>query len=320
MTIKIGIIGLGAVGERLLNKFIEHPQTEVHTICDPNEERLRVFKERLPEVHFQSDYQQLLNDDAIDLVYIAVPPKFHHRIALDVIAAGKHILCEKPLANSYKEALEMAEDVKNKNIVHAMNFPTPYSSAYSVLKEKLQNRKVGNIKRVELQMYFQEWPRFWQKNPWISGREQGGFVREVSPHFIQLMIDLLGDVKNIHSHIQYPEDPNLCENSIVAHAELGDGTPILMNGLSGIGQKEHLAFTIYGDEGVLSLTNWSQLEEESVDTPKTTVPLEAKDSLMGLLDEVVRAVNGEPARLITFNRGLEVQLVLEQLLGNPIIE
>ncbi|GAA0340399.1 hypothetical protein GCM10008967_33450 [Bacillus carboniphilus] len=317
--LRVGIIGLGAVGERLLNKFLEHNETTVAAICEPNADRAQVFKERLPDVHFYSDYQEILEDENIDLVYIAVPPKFHHQIALDVIAAGKHILCEKPLANSYQEAAEMAEAAKKATVVHAMNFPTPYSAAYSVLKDKLQSKAVGNIKRVELQMYFQEWPRFWQKNPWIAGREQGGFVREVSPHFVQLMIDLLGDVTNIHSHIQYPEDPQACENSIVAHAELSDGTPILINGLSGIGQKEHLAFKVYGDQGVLSLVNWGQLQEETAEGV-SPINLESKDSLMGLIDEVVKAVNGQEAHLVTFDRGLEVQFVLEQLLGNPIIE
>ncbi|MET3699114.1 Gfo/Idh/MocA family protein [Bacillus oleivorans] len=318
MRIKVGIIGLGAVGERLLHKFLEHSETEVAAICDANKERLQSFQERLPDVQFYTDYEPILQDKNIDLVYVAVPPKFHHQIALEVIRAGKPILCEKPLANSFQEAVEMAQAAKNAQVVNAINFPTPYSSVYQMLKEKLESVAIGQIKRVELQMYFQEWPRFWQHNPWIAKREQGGFVREVSPHFLQVMIDLLGPVKHVHSKLNYPEDPTLCETGIIAHAEFQDGTPILINGLSGIGQKEHLAFKIYGDQGVLSLVNWSQLEEETLETPNTIIPTERKDSLLGLIDELVKALKGQPAKLVTFDRGVEVQFVLEQLLGHSV--
>ncbi|WP_243354986.1 Gfo/Idh/MocA family protein [Bacillus litorisediminis] len=318
MGIQVGIIGLGAVGERLLHKFLEHPETEVAAICDANGERLKTFQEKLPDVQFYTDYKSILADAKIDLVYVAVPPKFHHQIALEVIRAGKPILCEKPLANSYQEAVEMAEAAKKAGVVHAINFPTPYSSVYPILKDKLESGSIGQIKRLELHMYFQEWPREWQHNPWIAKREQGGFVREVSPHFLQVIIDLLGPVQNVYSQLTFPEDPTLCETGIIAHAELQDGTPILINGLSGVGQKEHLAFKIYGDKGVLSLVNWSQLVEETLETPNTIIPTERKDSLLGLIDELVKALKGEPARLVNFDRGIEVQYVLEKLLGHSV--
>jgi predicted dehydrogenase len=122
-------------------------------------------------IAWYTDHKELLQHTDVDLVYVAVPPKYHHAIALDVIASGMHILCEKPLANSLGEAYEMLEQAQRAGIVHASNY---VSSGY-----------VGQLRRVEIITHFHKWPREWQQNEWVGGREQGGFVLEVIPHFIQ---------------------------------------------------------------------------------------------------------------------------------------
>ncbi|SET54579.1 Predicted dehydrogenase [Oceanobacillus limi] len=310
--INIGIIGLGAIGERLLKQFNAHAATTITAISDVNEQRIAEMQELLPGVRTYSDYHDLITDETVDVVYVAVPPKLHHPIALAVLEAGKHILCEKPLANSYQEAEEMQEKAKSVGVVNAINFPLPYSNSAQQLADQIQSGRIGEIKRIELTMQFPEWPRAWQQNDWIAGREQGGFIREITPHFIQLTQRVFGSISNIQSFIDFPENEEACETGVIARMELKDSTPILINGLSSIGKKEELAYRVYGDKGVISLLNWGQLiltskEGEEVLTERQPYP--------GLIDELVKAVAGERASLVTFEEGFAVQQVLEGLLG-----
>jgi predicted dehydrogenase len=314
VTVKVGVIGLGAIGERVLHKFIQHPETDVLAVCDVNEDRLTSIREKY-HVNTYSDYREMLQDESISIVYLAVPPKFHHRIALDVIAAKKHLLCEKPLANSLSEAEEMAAAAEESKIIHAMNFPMMYSNVFQKFKEHITNGKIGAVNRVEVQMQFTTWPRSWQQNDWIASREQGGFIREVGPHYIQMILNVFGGIQNIQSFVDYPEDPSLCEKGFISRMELQDGTTVLLNGLSGIGQKEHISFKVFGDKGTIDLINWSVLSVSEGDLAPTVLPLQRVEEI-DLIEELVKAVNKSEGQLVSFREGYEVQRVLEQLLGN----
>jgi predicted dehydrogenase len=314
MTVKVGIIGLGAIGERVLQKFIQHPQTEVAAVCDVSIERLNTMREKY-DFHTFQDYNEMLKDETISLVYLAVPPKFHHRIALDVMKAKKHLLCEKPLANSIEEAKEMAAAAHESHIVNAINFPMMYSNVFQKMKELVISGKIGEVNRVEVQMHFTTWPRSWQQNDWIASREQGGFIREVGPHYIQMIQDIFGPLTNIQTYVDYPENPTLCEKGFISRMELSTGQTVLFNGLSGIGQKEHISFKIYGDKGTVDLTNWSVLSVSEGDSAPAIYPLKRVEEV-DLVGELVKAIQGEDAELVSFREGYEVQSVLEQLLGN----
>lgn len=312
--VNVGIVGLGAVGERLLHQFVKHPKTIVAAICDTNTSRLNELQAKIDNVNIYTNYNELISDPSINLVYVAVPPKFHHRVVMEAAKAGKHILCEKPLANSLAEAEEMAGAVENANIVNAINFPLPYSNAVQTFKAKWEAGEIGKLKRVELKMHFPQWPRAWQQNPWIAGREQGGFIREITPHYIQVMEDLFGEITYEQSFIDYPDNPEQCETGVIAKLKLQDGIPVIIDGLSGIGRKEEISFKLYGDKGTLALKNWGQLEGET--NEQSAFPIEAieNNEHQDLISEIIKAMENKQSRLVSFKDGYNVQKVLEQIL------
>lgn len=310
--IHIGIIGLGAIGQRLIKQFTEHKEAAITAVCDRNEAIAREISDQLGDVQAYTDYKQLLADPQVDLVYVAAPPKFHHAIVMDAIQAKKHILCEKPLANSLEEAREMADAATEAGIVHAMNFSLNYGLAASKFAQLIGESYIGKLRRLQLSMHFPEWPRAWQKNDWIGGREQGGFVLEVGVHFIQQTLKLFGELHNIQTRLEFPEDPTLCEKGIIATAELAEGTPVLIDGMSGLAGKEHIGFTAYGTEGVLTLENWGELRGGKTGGDLEPISLEAA-TYPRLIDELVKAVNGQEADLYDFEVGYQAQKVLEVL-------
>ncbi|MDN3015478.1 Gfo/Idh/MocA family oxidoreductase [Paenibacillus sp. BSR1-1] len=308
----IGIIGLGAIGQRLIKKFKEHPDVEITAVCDRLESLARETADALGGVPVYTDYQSLVADQRVDLIYVAVPPKFHHPIVMDVLRAKKHVLCEKPLANSLDEAKEMAQAAKEAGVIHAMNFPLNYEQGATKFAQMISENYVGKLRRLHLTMHFPEWPRFWQKNDWVGEREQGGFVLEVGVHFIQQTLKVFGDIKNIQTRLELPDDPQKCETGVIATGELEDGTPVLIEGLSQIAGKEHIAFTAYGSEGILSLENWGELRGGKNGEGLIAISFgETKPNR--LIDELVKAANGQEAELYDFDLGYRAQEILEEL-------
>ncbi len=310
--IRVGVIGLGAIGERLIHAFTEHPQLEVVAVCDHLEERVNQFTQKLGGVLGFTSHKDLLEQVELDLIYIGVPPKYHHQISLDVIEKGIHILCEKPLANSIEEAQEMMRKANEKGIIQAMNFPLNYSPGANTFAKLIKEGYVGELRRVELSMHFPQWPRFWQQNDWVASREQGGFVLEVGVHFIQLTQRIFGSVKVNSSQLEFPENPRRSEIGIFASLELEEmGIPFIINGLSDIAGDERIAYTAYGADGTLSLVNWSVLEGGKVGS--AIEPIEATVEGSSLLLNIEKALNNERAELYNFTDGYNAQVVLERL-------
>lgn len=310
--IQIGIVGLGAIGQRLIKQFMQHPEVEIVAVCDRLASLAHETAKELGGVQAYTDHKDVIADSRVNLIYVAVPPKFHHYIVKDILKAKKHVLCEKPLANSLEEAKEMAQLAKEAGVIHAMNFPLNYESAATRFAELIRQNFVGRLRRVQLTLHFPEWPRQWQRNEWVGGREQGGFVLEVGVHFIQQTLKLFGDVSQIRTSLELPDDPEKCETGIIATAELPDGAPLLIEGLSDIAGREHIGFTVFGSEGILSLENWGELRGGKNGEALHTLSFD-ETTPKRLIDELIKAMKGQKAELYDFEVGYHAQKVLEAL-------
>lgn len=310
----IGIIGAGVVAERIINAAKNHPRANIKSIYDLDSSRLEDISNKY-DLKIATSENELLNDNNIDIIYLAVPPKYHYPIALDIFKSGKHFICEKPLANSTKEAEEMYKLSKENNIVCAMNFPTMYSSTYAKMDELLKDGFIGELMRIEFQGYFSQWPREWQQNNWIATREQGGFVREVVTHYIQIIQRLFGDIENVNTFIEYPADILKSETSIIAKGNI-ETTPVLINAIAGIEMKEELNLKIFGSNGVIFLKNWRELWISNNDMEMQRIEIIESNGLVDLLDNVFRAIDGEDSNIVDFYEGYRTHRVIEELLNN----
>lgn len=308
------MIGLGAVGERLLRAFEANADTEVVAVCDTNEERVRTVAEQLGGVFGARDYREVLAQPQVEVVYVAVPPKFHRDIVINAFAAGKHVLCEKPLANSVEEAAAMRDAAVASGLVHAMHFPMMYRPEFAEMKRLVEEGYLGDLRRIELKAHFQQWPRPWQVNPWIATREQGGFVREVFPHYIHMIQEMFGRVAETEAVLEFTKEPGHSETGMMGRMMMESGTPVLLDGLADTAKPEEIVFGAYGTEGSLVLTNWSVLWKGGPGQAVEKVEVLQADRHIGLVTELVRAIGGQPATIVDFEKGYEVQVVLEQLL------
>ncbi|MER2039241.1 MAG: Gfo/Idh/MocA family oxidoreductase [Solibacillus sp.] len=305
----IGIIGTGVVGERIINQALQNENYKIAAIFDENKERLTLLAEKY-SVRKVESLQQLLSLKP-DWVYIGTPPVSHAPLAEEIAKHGLHILSEKPLAHDATDGETMVKVAADAKIKSAMHFPLMYGAAVHQLKKELAE-EMGDITRIELHTYFPEWPRKWQQNPWIASREQGGFIREIFPHYLQLTHHLFGEITILAHETTYPENVELCETGVTALAKTVGGIPIVINGLSTIGQEERIDYKIFGTKKVVTLRNWSQVWTSNAYEAEIEIIPEGAPQTM--LEACRNQLLDEEAFVVTFEEGLKVQRWVDELL------
>ncbi len=311
--VRLGLIGLGAVGQRIVRMASEHPEMAIAALCDTNEQLAARTSEQLGGVPWFTDYRRVIESDVVDVVYVGVPPKLHRRMVLDAIDAGKHIFCEKPLALTLAEAREMTERAEAAGIVTAINLPLFRHPGVLAFGERLREGQIGDLRRAALELVFPQWPRGWQQNPWIGKREQGGPIREVGPHMFEVILSQMGDVVRVWAHMEYPPgEPEACEQAATGLLELDSGQVVTVSALCNVPRPETVSLTAYGTAGTLGLVRWAEPVAASGNGPLEPLPVElnAPDRYR-LSDALVRAVRGEAVPLPDFRTGLRIQQVLD---------
>jgi predicted dehydrogenase len=145
MKLKIGIIGAGSiVRHRHLPETSMHPNAEVYAICDIVEARAADLAQQ-HNCQAYTDYQEMIQDPDLDAVIVAATNTTHAEMTIAALEAGKHVLCEKPMATSLKDAQRMIEaaEQSNKQLMIAHN--QRLEPAHQKAKEILQSRKLGKI-------------------------------------------------------------------------------------------------------------------------------------------------------------------------------
>lgn len=311
--VRVGVIGLGAIGQSLLKAFTANPEVHVTAVCDVDAS-LADTTARPLGASVWTDHRQMLGAADLDLVYVAVPPHYHRAIALDVLSAGRHILCEKPLALTLREAQDMQRAAQAAGVVHALNLPLHGDPGIETFRRLVEEGGLGTLRRAELTLVFPEWPRSWQRNPWIGGRAQGGPIREVGPHMLHVILTTLGPVTRVWAHAEYPaDDPAACETAALGTLELAGGVLVVVSCLTNVPRPEQVSLRVYGSGGTAGVENWALPVAAQGQGPLEALPVEGQRVPAGerLVRALVSRVRGEPGDLVDFTMGVRIQAVLE---------
>ena len=191
MTIGVGIIGLGIMGLRMRGMMAENPAFQVVGGFDADPARTQAS--RLPAMASARD---LVAAADVDLVYIACPPLWHAEHARRALAAGKPVLCEKPLGVDVADSRRLVGEFAAAGVPGAVNFSFAATPSRRWLKDRVDEGAAGTITGIDIRLHFARWPRDWQQAAaWLGRRDQGGYVREVLSHFVYLTLSLLGPAR-----------------------------------------------------------------------------------------------------------------------------
>lgn len=143
--IRIGIIGVGYWGPHLIRNFSDLDDSRIVACADLSEDRLGKIAKRYPGVVCTTSYEDLLNDSDVEAVVIATPVSTHFPIAKAALEHGKHVMIEKPLADSAEHALELVELAKRVDRVLMVDHTFIYTSAVRKIRELLDSGDLGDV-------------------------------------------------------------------------------------------------------------------------------------------------------------------------------
>ncbi len=162
-TYGIALIGCGSMGEAHLNDMYYKENISIEYVCDLDETRTHTFASRFNAKHTTADYHEVLQDPAVDIVIIATYPNTHLEILKACIDAGKHVLCEKPLASTLEEGAEMVKLVKDHPECKVLiGYILRHNKTYQKVAEMIQSGAIGKpiIFRMVQNHHTMDWNKY----------------------------------------------------------------------------------------------------------------------------------------------------------------
>lgn len=191
--IKVGIIGTGNISKCHIAGYKALDNVELYAACDINEKRAADCAKKNEIKHVFSDYNEMLKLDELDAVSICTWNSVHAPAVIAALKAGKHVLCEKPMAMNTKEAVEMEKAAKEAGKVLMIGFVRRFGNDTRVLKDFIDKGMMGDI-------YYSKTSylrRFGCPGGWFGDRSRsgGGPLIDLGVHDIDLVRFLMGKPK-----------------------------------------------------------------------------------------------------------------------------
>ncbi len=190
-TVGLGVLGCGAFGQFALSYLTELPAVELAGIA-------ATYPDAAQEVTAQygvRDYEtvdNLVEQPGVDLVYIATPPFLHHEQSIQALEAGKHVLCEKPLALTLDQAREMLTVAGRRDLMMVANLVQRYNPLYGPVKKIIEEGLLGEPVRAYFENYAKD--EFLPPGHWFWDREKsGGIFVEHGVHFFDMFRGWFGE-------------------------------------------------------------------------------------------------------------------------------
>lgn len=191
--IKVGIIGTGGISSVHIQGYKILDNVELYAACDLNEERVRNCAENHGIKHIFTDYNEMLKLEELDAVSVCTWNSVHAPATIAALRAGKHVLCEKPMAMNIKEALEMEKAAKESKKILMVGFVRRFGNDCRILKDFIDSGMMGEIYYSKA-TYLRRagYPGGWFGDIKRSG---GGPLIDLGVHVIDLVRYLMGRPK-----------------------------------------------------------------------------------------------------------------------------
>ena len=142
---KAAIIGTGLIATQMARTLAALDEVESYAVASRSLDKAQAFADQWGFGRAYGSYDALLADEAVELVYIALPHSHHHRWTMKALGAGKHVLCEKPLAVNARQAKEMIDLAEAKKLLLAEAMWTRYMPAAQIITDLVASGEIGEV-------------------------------------------------------------------------------------------------------------------------------------------------------------------------------
>lgn len=335
--IRVGVLGLG-FGELVhIPAFQMCPDAEIVAICGKTKEKADRIAQKHKIPFSTNDYNQIINDESIDLISIATPPYLHKEMILTALSSNKHILCEKPLAVDSEQARVILGALGEKKLLCAMGHQMRHQPGRKTIKNILEGGDLGRILHVNLAYDTSN-----RVNPggtwnwWSDLSAGGGQLNAMGSHQIDLLRWWFGEVDSVSGitrtafskrldsftgKMKTVTSDDFCqfqmefESGVVASVSLSSvAIGWRTSSIQVYGEKG--ALFLDGEEALTMVRNTSATHDITTKDPLLTIPWISgsiwRASFAHMVTEIISSIKeGHPYNGATFQDGLMNQEVID---------
>ncbi|MCU6793053.1 Gfo/Idh/MocA family oxidoreductase [Paenibacillus sp. WQ 127069] len=204
--VRIGMIGYKFMGKAHSHAYRDLPfyfdlgiEPVLQTMVGRDKTSVKLASEKFGWLSYETDWRRLIEREDIDVIDIGTPNNTHVEIAIAAAEAGKHIICEKPLALNTQQALNMLKAVQKAGVIHMVSYNYRFVPAIQYAKKLIQDGMLGEIYHFRAQ-YLQDWimdpgfPLVWRLRKDVCG---SGSLGDLMAHSIDLARFLVGEIKEV---------------------------------------------------------------------------------------------------------------------------
>lgn len=228
--IKFGIVGAGGIASMHVENIItgKCPGLKIVALADRKESRRKWAAEKVPDAKIFSEGSDLIKSGLCDAVLISVPHYQHPELTILALQNGLHVMCEKPAGVYTLQAREMiAEANKHPDLTFAMMFNQRTNCVYRKIKEMVENKTIGELKRIN--WIITDWYRtqfYYDSGDWRAtwAGEGGGVLLNQDPHQLDLLQWMFGMPVKIHAFCHEGKYHDIeVEDDVSAYMEFENG-------------------------------------------------------------------------------------------------
>lgn len=200
-TVKIGLIGCGRISKNHLDAVSQIPEAEFVAVCDLVEEKMQAVAENYGIKNLYNNYQDMLENEKLDLVSICTPSGLHPQMGIDVAKHKINVLTEKPMATNIESAdalIRVCDQNKVKLFVVKQN---RLNATMQLLKRAIDKGRFGRIYLAESNVFWQRPQSYYDAEKWRGTWEfDGGAFMNQASHYVDALYWLLGNVDSVMAY------------------------------------------------------------------------------------------------------------------------
>ncbi len=339
--LKVGIIGTGFGSVVQFPSFKQHPSFDPIILSGKHKSKTEKIGKRLGVEKTTTNWEEIINDPEIDVVSVATPPNLHKQMTIAALEAGKHVLCEKPLALNLEEAEMMLEAAEESGLVAMLDLEFRFMPSRAYLLELINSGYCGEIFQFDISIKNPSRlnPRSKGYNWWSSTDYGGGILAALGTHYIDFILTAFGKINAVvgRTEIHVPKRLNkltgkmkkvTADDSFSCLLDVGDSTQVSLKINTTTAYARGIKIEIYGSEGTLLLLDDQTLVGGKIGSDKKlkqlNVPLkyileksEGQHDLIppfkALLSEFAMGVNRGSSPHPNLKDGLKIQEIIDAI-------
>jgi UDP-N-acetyl-2-amino-2-deoxyglucuronate dehydrogenase len=253
--LNFGIIGCGRIAYKHAEAIKKNVKANLLCVCDIIEERAAEYKDKYgAEAHF-TDYRKMLEYSGLDVVNICTPSGMHAEMGIAAAQAGKHVIVEKPMALSLKDADDLIEACDESGVKLAVCFQNRFNPPVQKLRRALEEGRFGKLTHASAIVRWFRPQDYYDQAPWRGTRAMdGGCLMNQSIHNIDLLQWMMGHVESVFGYTATNLRKIECEDVGVAVLKFKNGALGVIEASTTI-YPENLEETlnIFGEKGTVVL-------------------------------------------------------------------